>query len=369
MTVPVRLILAIGVVAASASTALSATIWPQPNEVKVASKTSRLEMTLPRYARTALAPDWDDYKHRYVAPDGRVVDNANGGISHSEGQGYGMVLAALMRDREAFDRIWGWTQANMLIRPDGLAAWKWSPVNHKIEDMNNATDGDILIAWALGEAALGFVDEKYEAAGSKIAQAIGKQVVRNSPAGPVLLPGVDGFDSGKPDGLTLNLSYWIYPAFPTLQRLAPDVDWDGVRTSGLDLMRKSKFGRLRLPSEWISIADGNPQPASGYPARFGYNSIRIPLYLAADPRVSTNDLRGFAVLAGDLPPPVVDLNSGSEVEPMGGAGFRLVAALARCAYTGKKTDINSYGRNDLYYPASLGLLAKWFLIRGFPQCL
>ncbi len=37
---------------------------------------------------TLLADGWRQYKERFVTSDGRVVDNANGGISHSEGQGY-----------------------------------------------------------------------------------------------------------------------------------------------------------------------------------------------------------------------------------------------------------------------------------------
>ena len=47
---------------------------------------------------------WTDFKSRHIQQDGRVVDNGNGGISHSEGQGYALVLAELAGDREVFDR-------------------------------------------------------------------------------------------------------------------------------------------------------------------------------------------------------------------------------------------------------------------------
>ena len=36
---------------------------------------------------------WRAYKAHFVTEAGRVVDTANKGISHSEGQGYGMLLA------------------------------------------------------------------------------------------------------------------------------------------------------------------------------------------------------------------------------------------------------------------------------------
>ena len=42
---------------------------------------------------------WRAYKARFVTAQGRVVDTANGLVSHSEGQGYGMLLAVAADDR------------------------------------------------------------------------------------------------------------------------------------------------------------------------------------------------------------------------------------------------------------------------------
>ena len=62
---------------------------------------------VPAAARGAPAADaWPAFKARYMAPEGRIVDTGNGGISHSEGQGYGMLLAEAAGDRAAFDRLW-----------------------------------------------------------------------------------------------------------------------------------------------------------------------------------------------------------------------------------------------------------------------
>ena len=65
-------------------------------------------------------PIWKSYKSRFVTEAGRVIDTANGQISHSEGQGYGMLLAVAALDRNAFDRICGWTRANLMVRDDQL---------------------------------------------------------------------------------------------------------------------------------------------------------------------------------------------------------------------------------------------------------
>ncbi len=75
-----------------------------------------------------------------------VIDDGNDGISHSEGQAYGLLLAQALGDRDAFRRIEGWTQSKLAIRPDGLMAWKWQADG--VADLRNATDGDILRAWA-----------------------------------------------------------------------------------------------------------------------------------------------------------------------------------------------------------------------------
>ena len=97
---------------------------------------------------------WMNYRSRFVSDNGRVVDTANNMISHSEGQGYGMLLAVAARDRAGFERIWNWTRANLMVRDDQLIAWRWEPnARPAVADMNNATDGDILVAWALAEAA------------------------------------------------------------------------------------------------------------------------------------------------------------------------------------------------------------------------
>ncbi len=81
--------------------------------------------------------DWAIYQKNFVSADGRVIDTGNGDVSHSEGQGYGLVIAAAYGDRAAFDRIWTWTQQNLQVRHgDKLLAWQWKPGAKPIEDEN-----------------------------------------------------------------------------------------------------------------------------------------------------------------------------------------------------------------------------------------
>ena len=95
-------------------------------------------------ASDPLARGWRGYRSHFITPEGRVLDNANRGISHSEGQGYAMLLATRQDDRATFQRLWQWTQT-LAVREDGLYAWAWNPnTDPKIQDVDDASDGNLL---------------------------------------------------------------------------------------------------------------------------------------------------------------------------------------------------------------------------------
>ncbi|QFT63321.1 glycosyl hydrolase family 8 [Roseivivax sp. THAF30] len=108
----------------------------------------------PVRAAGAFAGRWDAWKSRFLRDDGRVSDPEQGGISHSEGQGYGLLLAQAAGDRVAFESIERWTIRHLLVRQDPLMAWRWTPdAGIAGEDWITATDGDLFRAWALLRAS------------------------------------------------------------------------------------------------------------------------------------------------------------------------------------------------------------------------
>lgn len=212
----------------------------------------------------------------YVAEDGRIADTGNGDISHSEGQGYGLLLAEAAADQEAFDRILRWTEQHLAVRDGDLFAWRWDPHQDAITDPNNASDGDILIAWGLLRAYDRWRENSYRARARKILDAIETELLRDSTFGMILLPGAVGFE--KDDGVVINLSYWIFPAFERFAREDRPV-WDRVIDSGYAVASEAGFGRYDLAADWtILAANGSVAPAEGWPAEFGYNAIRVPLH-------------------------------------------------------------------------------------------
>ena len=94
--------------------------------------------------------DWQQFKNAYIQ-NGRVIDSGQDGMSHTEGQAVAMLLAVKNNDPQTFELVWNWTQHNLQVREDKLLAWSWSPTQG-VMDTNNASDGDLFIAWALSQA-------------------------------------------------------------------------------------------------------------------------------------------------------------------------------------------------------------------------
>jgi endoglucanase len=278
-------------------------------------------------------------------------------------------------DRQAFDRIWGWTRANLMVRDDQLIAWRWTP-NHRpaVSDMNNASDGEILVAWALAEAAELWAEKAYRASARRIAVELSRKLVLfKTPYGHLLLPGIVGFSKQeRPDGPILNPSYYVFPAFQRLWLVAPEVDWSGLSQTGLDLVKDARFGPARLPSEWITMKDGKPALAEGFPAEFSYNAIRLPLYMAwagIGGWEHYEDLHAWVLRRGGRLS-TVDVVSGRDKDQLVEQGYNGISELLLCATDQRKASpaFRNLREGEHYYPSTLHLLALTAMSMRYPQC-
>ena len=140
---------------------------------------------------------WQAWKGAYLQPSGRVVDGLQQNASHSEGQGYGAVLAVEFADQEALTRILDWTEANLALRGDSLLAWRYLPdASNPVPDLNNASDGDLFYAWALVRAAARFNQRAYLQRAQQTAQIVGERL-----RAPVTTtPALAEFDCGIMEG-------------------------------------------------------------------------------------------------------------------------------------------------------------------------
>ena len=320
---------------------------------------------------------WRAYKTRFVSEQGRIVDTGNGAISHSEGQGYGLLLAVAANDRDAFDRIWGWTRANLMVRGDELLAWRWEPDKRPaVADMNNASDGDLLVAWALLEADATWNDVSYRIAARRIAVEVGRKLVLTKTSyGPLLLPALSGFAAeDRADGPTVNLSYWVFPALDRLPHIAPEYDWSSLSRSGLQLLEKARFGAQKLPVEWTALDRPEPHPAAGFPATFAYNAIRIPLYLAWSGLGTPQDYGPFLALwtkRSDRGLPVINVSDDRNRGWFSERGYAAIADLSACAAAGVKLprSFANVDTSENYYPVTLHMLAQIAVQMRYKSCL
>lgn len=315
--------------------------------------------------------EWQAYRDAYVTEAGRVVDIANGGISHSESQGYGLLLSYLAQDRATFERIWSFTRTELMIRDDGLVAWIWNPdAAPRVTDINNASDGDILIAYALARAGAAWGEPgKLQAAGH-IARALAEKALVDSGDLSIILPGVDGFSAAaREDGPVVNPSYWVFEAFPVLDDLDPEGGWMEVHEDGRALMRTLTEGQ-GLPADWVSLAGAEPRPAEAFAPEFGYNNIRVPLYLMRDDADADLLARFAGAFAADDAPGRIDVTTGERLEEMGEPGYRLIGAALRCTLAGDPIpmDLQTFEATS-YFGATLQLLTLDYLRRMHPGCL
>lgn len=337
-----------------------------------ASLALMLLASTPVTADTMITPaEWQSYLDAYVSAEGRVIDTANGNISHSESQGYGLILSALADDSATFARIWSFTRTELMVRDDGLAAWRWEPDKRPhVTDANNATDGDMLIAYGLLLGAEAWNNGHYSDLALPIIRTIGRTMLVEADGLPAILPGAEGFmREANEGGPVLNPSYWIFETFPFFAAADPIIDWMAVGETGLEILRRAQASPAGIPGDWIQLSEGEEMPAGDFPPEFGYNGIRVPLYLLradADPAY----LEPFRAKSTPEGLSKVDVTNGELIEPITEPGYRLIAAAMDCAIDG--TPIPAELQNmqaTSYYAATLQLLLLDHLRRHETGCL
>jgi endo-1,4-beta-D-glucanase Y len=226
--------------------------------------------------------DWVVFLSQFMSERGRIVDRDNGDITHSESMGYGMLLAVAYQDRETFDRLLHWSEQNLQVREDNLFAWRWipTPLGGEVNDLNNASDGDIMIAWALLRATRLWEDPEYARKAAAIISDLEQKCLIHTPYGLVLLPGESGFVHDY--GVVVNLSYYVFPAFEDFARVDKRLDspWARLLRDSVRLLEEARFSHAGLPADWILLSDGGVSLAPNFPPYFGFDAIRVPLNIA-----------------------------------------------------------------------------------------
>ncbi|MFC0574754.1 cellulose synthase complex periplasmic endoglucanase BcsZ [Paraburkholderia solisilvae] len=247
-------------------------------------------------APPAACDDWSAYRQfiaHFMQQDGRIVDFSTAvQQTTSEGQSYAMFFALVANDRATFDRLLGWTRANLSGgRFDAddvtLPAWQWGRKpdgSYGVLDANAASDADVWIAYDLFEAARLWRAPSYaKFAWALVTQIEKQEVVTLAGLGPMLLPGPHGFQT---NGTTrLNPSYLPLPVLRALAAEAPSAPWTSVAQNAYTLVKST--APLGFSPDWAAWRDGRfiVDPKNGDVG--SYDAIRVYLWAgltdAADP--------------------------------------------------------------------------------------
>jgi endoglucanase len=169
----------------------------------------------------------------------------------------------------------------------GLYSWKYQLGSaNPVYDKNNATDGDILVAWALLKAAAKWESEEYFTRAKQIIAAIKSQCVRDYEGYKLLLPGYIGFDHSEDEEgakyMVINPCYYIYAAFKEFYKATNDETWNTLITDGerlaADFLSYINPAEKILP-DWFIIENGgtfNWDP--NHTRQAGWDAIRCPMY-------------------------------------------------------------------------------------------
>jgi len=319
--------------------------------------------TLPSPARADFAADWARFKPQFILPDGRVVDTSDNGSSRSDVQGTALLCAAAANDREAFNSIWTWTSANFDTDGDGLYASLWRP-DRGIAGHEDSADGDILITWALIRADQTWHVPAYRLQALRSLHAIRARLMEERGGFLLLLPSETGFDGATAS--TINLGYWIFPAFKSFMALDHDQNWGRLAKDGARLIGAARFGSSQLPTDWIDVDnDGAVTSALALAPRFGPDAMRIPLYLAwgLDPGQKLDDLEApflthWGHYDGTTMPAWLDVTTGNSATIPASRGYASVVAIARSAVANAVPSFPVLSKDMDYDTASLLLLAE-----------
>ena len=333
-------------------------------------------LTTTDLTQTAM-PVWEAWKASFLQPDGRVVDTLQRGASHSEGQGYGAVLASEFADQAAFQRIFAWTEQNLSVRGDGLLAWRYLHGDaNPVPDMNNASDGDLFYAWGLVRAARRFNERSYMARAVQVAQALAAQCIVPNPAvaGETLFaPAAFGFTA--PERVVFNPSY-VMPLALREVAAATGVVELGIAAQHAEAVMTRLADAGPVP-DWVQITPQGMAPAPDFSTAAGYEAMRVPLYLIWSGQnrhmAVTQMMRIYArsVQPGAPIPTRIDPATGAILEASNDSGYRALAGLVSCAGTVGQvgSDMPPFDPQQPYYPATLHLFAMIAANQVTPECV
>ena len=322
-------------------------------------------------------------------------------MTTSEGEAYAMFFSLVVSDRNRFEKLVSWTEAN-LAQGDltaHLPAWSWGKApdgTWRVLDANPASDADLWMAYSLCEAGRLWDMPRYSGLGRALAKQIAAhEVVLADGVGTVLIPGPSGFHPS-------DTAYYVNPSYmpPMLLAYFAHIDKSGpwMEIAGSLPLTLNSPGHFAM--DWVAVSDAGVQ-ASAPPAILAtlpagqtpptpvgsYDAIRVYLWAGmSDPKTPQLDrvmssLRGMALYlkTNPNPPEKVDPNGNVLASPNWPLGFSAAVipylnaqglkGLAEAQKTRLAGELDPksglYGKQAYYYDQNLALFEQGSVEKRF----
>ena len=227
----------------------------------------------------------------------------------SEGQGYGMIVVALMAGYDAsakatYDNLYRYYKSHPGKRGKRLMAWAQYS-NGRDVDETSASDGDIDIAYSLilagkqwgNQGPINYLHEAKAMIGAIMQYEI------NHNTWSVLLS--DGIEAESKDYFATRSSDFMPSHFKAFERVTNDERWNKVIEANYKLfddMQNDYSPDAGLVPDFIVHLNKGPKPApsnfleSPYDGNYNYNACRVPWRVATD-YLLTGDKRSKAIVS------------------------------------------------------------------------
>ncbi|HKO49164.1 MAG TPA: glycosyl hydrolase family 8 [Polyangiaceae bacterium] len=322
---------------------------------------------------SAIAQIYANWTKTFVQ-DKKIVAPEQDNAVTSEAMGYGMMIAAAMGDKAAFDKFDSYVVTRL---NGGLMTWKEN-------EQGSASDGDLDLAYAYLMASLQWPSGDYKAKSDAMADAI---VSKDLEGGVVT--GGSNFKQAP-----YNASYFSPGWMRKLKGLS------GAIAVNYTLVNANITGTTSgIPTDWASKTNGAPsgpgsaqvtsdiQDASG---AMGYDAARVPWRLGMDACLGGGNTTGLKAIvdffaakydagatidlmkagwikgSGAVHPKAINMQ-GSYIGPMGVGGMAMNnAAMKDRAFRAMLDLLESGDYNHTYFPSTVGLLTLLAMSGNFP---
>lgn len=219
---------------------------------------------------------YKNYK-KYLKPcnGGLLPSTDDANTAKVEAQGWAMITAAYMGDKETFDGLYKYYQSKCTNQAGGMMAWRTNCGGFL--DQGSATDGDLDVAYSLVVAHWQWPNEGYLDKAKKVINNCKKLIVNCG--------GISALAGGHSGSLyggcnETDISYYTPAFFRVFAKVTGDAAWSKLADDTYIILNNCANATTGLVPDWHTVA-GQPGP-NGRNGSYDFDACRVPWRISLD---------------------------------------------------------------------------------------